>query len=294
MDFVKCSKRYLNFNYFFGISSYRPDTEHFLEPNRFIAATMKYLQFAVCISLATFVIVKLNIHGHLFNFRQTEILLITTYVSFDVLRGFIVLIDCLLYRNQMVKIILTFQKLQKYFVNQLDHHISYEPLVKRHLLNIILILLAFIFYIVIFVSRLIVFEVWSSIGIPMRFLQLIQALTFLHITFYIDALCFHLAQLNAVVQRDTDFHRSKTVHFFKSTNILGIQSKLKCYKTIHFELWETAEMLNIVFGWCTITLLMHVFIDLVYSAFWLFDELNKRSGILKAARKWMGWFFETL
>lgn len=283
MDFLECSKPFLKFYYLTGISPYRPEDDQLTNLRIFLFS--KYLQAISCVLVGLYAIRKVNVEGAALNFRQTEIHLIQMYVAFDTLRSIFVFIKCVLHRQMSTEILSMFGKLERYFAQNLNHQISYKPLVKNHIKNMIIMIGTYFAYFCLFFVRVMVHKNGSPIGSPFRIMQIMQTLTFLHIIFYIDVLCFHLAQLNHVIERDTNFHFDKNHYNVETSKVIDIQLNLKYYKTIHFKLWETSRKHNAVFGWCTIALLMLIFIDLVYSTFWLFDEFTKNTGIIRIFRK---------
>lgn len=287
MDFASIAKRHLTFFYFFGISPYCPNANEIGFINLTLAKLPKFIQLISCIYFASTIVIQLNSHDIYQTFSQIETLLLVIYVSFDVLRGILVFLQTIYYKEQISNILNIFQELELYFATKFDHHINYEPFFKKYYLKVIVIKCAYLTLIITFIIRLIVFRVWLKIGIPLRLLQLMQTCTFLHLIFYIDATCFHLFQLTKVVRRDTELYRKINGRHFKRSDIVTVETRLKCYKTVHFQLWEVSSLKNRIFGWCIIALLMHCFIAFVYSAFWLFDELKNQSGLIRKFRKFV-------
>lgn len=111
---------------------------------------------------------------------------------------------------------------------------------------------------------------FTWLAMHLKIMQFTILLSFLQIIFYIDALRFHYHEFNLIVHRD-----------FEQLNTKGrreherlILNKIKCYKIVHFRLWEASQRINKFFGWVIIGLVLYAFVDTVYSAFWLFEEFR--------------------
>lgn len=284
MNLPETVKQCLNLYYFVGISSYSPIANQLTKPQLILAQFSRYLQLLVSVCLPTFIMVRLNYPDVMQSFRQMETLLLIIYVSFDIKRGLCVLVECLFYYRGINDIFMHFRSIELRLATELNHRIEYQPLMQTHNRKMLIIFSGFLLFMVVFITRLIASSM-SPIGVPLSFLQFIQAITLLHVIFYIDIQCFHLAELNKVVRRDTTLFLDKYCRVYQTADIRSIVDKLKCYKAIHFQLWEVSMLHNKVFGWGTIALLLHICIALVHSAFWLWNELKTESGLIKACRK---------
>lgn len=281
MNFLESTKLFLTFYHAIGLSPFHLATDKSVTKFA-ISSLSKYIQFVFCIALASFTIIRLNLNGQN-GIREMETLLITVYMLFDILRGYFVFVQCVLYRQHFQEIADIFQRLDVLFFKYFGHVLTYQSFNKFHLLNIIKISIGYLFHFMVYVViRQCMYGI-SPICFPIALLQLLQALNFLHKIFYIDALCFHLVELNEVIKKDNLEMRCNNCRPISA--IAATRNRLIFYKKIHFALWEAGQVQNKVFGCCTIALVLRVFIDLVYSTFWLFDEINQNNEIIKVLRK---------
>lgn len=283
MNFVESTKQFLTFYHAIGISPFHLATD--TSVTKFANSSLcKYIQFAFCLALASFIIIWFNLNPHYdVPIREMELLLITFYSLMDILRGYFVFIQCVLYRQHFQEIVHIFQRLDVKFFKYFGQVRSYQRFHKFHLLNVTMIAVGYLLHFMVYVVIRHCVYGFSPHCLPVALLQLLQALTFMHIIFYIDALCFYLVELNEVIKKDNC--ELKCGIWPPISAIAFTQNRLKFYKKIHFALWEAAQVQNKVFGCCTIALMLRVFIDLVYSSFWLFNKLNQHSDFIKILRE---------
>lgn len=278
MGFIGNVGRFLNVYYYFGLSPYRVD----MNTNKLnLCHSSKCVHAIISVLVASTLIANVDLMGKWMKIRKMEQLLITVSASFDILRSVIVLLQSFLLHEQIKEILLNFRRIETIFASHLNYVIRYDAFNKKHLWKCVTIIVPYILHISVYFVRHITLKDWLtvSIGFPAGFLKLFQVLTFLYIILYIDALGFFLAQLNCVIERDTIPNELRRTSKPEETQfVLG---KLLSFKTIHFQLWEIGQIHNSVFGWCTIALLLHTSIELMYSSFWFWDEVKRQTGLLK-------------
>lgn len=114
-----------------------------------------------------------------------------------------------------------------------------------------------------------------SFNVPAQFGHLMQCLTYFEMIFYIKVLIFHLSQLNWAIQRDMDRHVSSG-HPNNYKNRILMRNNIKCYKVVHFRLWELSqERISEFFGWSMIFIFIHAFEKFVYTAFRIYREYQR-------------------
>lgn len=294
MDIADTAKSYLDLFFYLGLSPYSPNTDQMSRVHQLLCYIPRYIQLIMSIGLSAYVMVRINCADMMQDYRQIENLLILIYLSVVMMRAVSVLCDCIFYKEQIHGIFAQFQSIRKVMAIELNHRIDYRPLVRQHARKMLIIFSSFTVYVVAYIFRRLIFDLTSPISVPIRILQSYQALTLLHVTLYIDMQTFHMAELNKIVRRDSNQHLNVVGGIRQPLDLKCIVSKLKCYKIIHFKMWEASMMHNRVFGWCSVAVLLHNFAESVYTAFWLFNELRRKTGSLVALRKFQFATFPSL
>ena len=181
----------------------------------------------------------------------------------------------------------TFRMLQNYYALHLNHQILYTKFTNQFFRKIIIIISGFMPYFIIFLYESLIYPL-LPIGIQIKALQIMTSATYLHIIFYVDVLSFYLSELSIVIERDMYEVQEKNSIWIispKSHSNIYIQENLKCYKTVHFQLWEVAQHINSFFGWSMVAILLHGFVDFVYTSYWLIQQLQPPWTIQKIIRK---------
>lgn len=95
------------------------------------------------------------------------------------------------------------------------------------------------------------------------FKELICALAVLHFTLYVDIVRLFVSELNKQI-------RNAPICFFLSSKIVF----LKDVKLMHMELFLLMKQINIFFGWNLVLLMIHYFILITFSFYWLYFTLQ--------------------
>lgn len=236
----------------------------------------------VIISLASscIIIIYSNFATAIWNTLEPLVIFIGSIC--DILRGVFIVLQCLTQTHLIIEMISMFRKLEIYFSIQLRHRLSYDSFQKKYFYKSLIIMTCYMQYLVVYIIRNLFRQYLTPIGIQLRCLQALLLLTILYVIFYIDLLSFNLNELNVVIERDMtqinmDMNRDS------ATSIL-IRNRIKCYKSVHFRLWKIAQAFNSFFGWIMIAMLLHIFSDSVYAAFWLFKELQVQTSYTQIIR----------
>lgn len=277
MDFKASTKLYLNIFHILGYSPYKPwsgsGTSHY--SLRFLSKLMKIVHFILCFGSAIPSYYYLNINTDYPPLSTTETIIVNINLACHLLRATFVLIYCVYRKELIYDAMHIFSELRKYYANHMKHRVLYHGFRNGFGLKFFIGLGALAQYVISYLVRCLIRSYYTPLGILVKVLQLLTALNVLHIVFFIDALTFHLSELNAVIRRDIVSTNAMPNGKYKSDVIC---KKLKCYKVVHFHLWEIAQRLNTFFGWSMLTVLMHGFCDITYSAYWIFEELQLNNG----------------
>lgn len=282
MDFKASTKLYLNIFHILGYTPYATWTGTSWCSLRFLSKFFKILHFIVCFGCAIPAYYYLNINTDYPPISTTETIIININLACHLLRATSVLIYCAYRKELIYDTMHIIWELQRYYVDHMKHRVYYHGFRKCFCLKVVMGLGALIQYIIGYILRCFVRKYFTPLGMIMRVLQLLTVVNVLHIVFFIDALTFHLSELNAVIRRDIVFTNVMANGPCKSDVICRM---LKCYKVVHFHLWEIAQRLNTFFGWSMLTVMMHGFCDITYSAYWIFEELQLNNGFLGVLSK---------
>lgn len=202
---------------------------------------------------------------------KMEILATDLDLIFELFRAASVLIQCIFYKQHFHDINHNFQKIEAHFRTQFQHILPYRSLKTRFYIKASIICAAYFQFFVGHVLRVIKYYN-GYVNNQLRTLQALTLLTFIHIILYIEALSFHLDQLNIVIKRDM-LQRAASSSSSVSDK-LRFHSQLKSVKFIYFGLWLAAQHINKVFSWVLVALSLYTFFDLVVCAFCFYEVIN--------------------
>lgn len=271
MDFKTSTKLYLNIFHILGYSPYSTwSGTPWLVPN-FLTNYFKIIHLILCFGSVIPAYYFLNINTDYPPMSATETIIININLACHLLRATFVVIYCVYRKELIYDMMHIICELQRYYADYMKHRVLYYSFRKCFGLKMLIGIVALMQYVIGYIVRCIVREYFTPLGIILRVLQFLTLFNFLHIIFCIDALTLHLRELNAVIRKDIVFTSVMINGRWKSDVICY---KLKCYKVVHFHLWEIAQRLNTFFGWSMLTVLMHGFCDITYAAYWVFEELQ--------------------
>lgn len=276
MNFRRSIKTYVQFFYGVGLSPYRAGLQ----------TRSKKLSCSDITNIVWFILcLYLFITYFLENMRTADVISKTSdfvyYLDllFEIIRAASVFLQCMIRKQTFYDINFTFQEIESYFYTRLQHRVSYQSFRRRFNLKALIIILAYSQYLVGHIIRL----TRGYVSSQMRILQALTVLTYIHIIFYIEALSYHLDQLNVVIKKDMLQCNSSSLS--RATNNLRFQNQLKSLKWIHFRLWLVAQHINRAFGSILITLTLYSFMDLVVCAYWFYEEIEDRADVYKLFRR---------
>lgn len=284
---MKSIRLHLNVFYFLGLAPYLTDNLKADDKKCRTSIFVVVAQAAIGLALAISCIEVANFGGYENLWSRTDIVIINFVAICEIVRITFVLIQCVFYREVLNEVCRTFRSLQLYYATSLRYHIIYQKFFKQYFRKVLFIICGFLPYFLIFVWETVMYAL-APIGLQIKTLQIMTSATYLHIIFYIDLLSFYLAELNVVIERDTYNDESKNnimIISKKSLSNIFIREKLKCYKHVHFQLWEVSQRINAFFGWSMVAILLHGFVDFVYTSYWLIQQLQPPWAIEKIIRK---------
>lgn len=284
MDFTRNSKIFLSFFYYIGISPYQPQSKKMICKALKLSNVFFILQSAVTISLAISCIAILDSGGYSsMVMNSLKVLILYINSACEIVRTMFILTQCLTNKHLIFEFIYTVYRLDTYFLTKMKYRIPYQLFRRQYLSKILMIFGGLSQYLSTFIIRCFLYYCLTPTGVQLRFFHCMRVVTILHIIFYIDLVCFHLSHLNAIVLRDIDQFKNINVKEKLTIGILK-RNKIKCYKHVHFRLWQITQRLNVTFGWIMIAILLQIFVDFIYSAFWLFEEFHLKSSYLRVFR----------
>lgn len=252
---------------------------------------------------------------------SVETLIIYMCTSCEMLRAIFILSHYIMHRTLLHDVLVTMQKLELYFLVHMKHRLPYGRFFRQFTIKASIAIISYVAYLMLYALRCWSKNYFSTVGTQLRVLLMCTVFSTLYITFYVHTLNFHLHELNAVVVRDMaaqnnrntnkNHNNNNNINYgnshssryannshmhpiqHKSTTVassmLGIllRNKIKCYKNVHFRLWESSEKLNTSFGWIMMAIVMQHFFVFVYSAVWIFLEIHGKSSTLFIIRETM-------
>lgn len=274
MKFTSDTGPYLSVFYFLGMSPYHPDTDFAHVKDNQINILILAQIASIILSLSCAVI--LGIDGSNRTLNPVEIIVIL-YIICDIAKALCVTFQCVLYKCQIREIFHAFHKLESYFVIHFNHRISYEMFRRKCHLYTLLIFIGFAQYLFVYILRCVYKHIFPTYTIQAHTVHFIQSLTYLHMIFYIEAVAFYIRQLTSMIQRDMNIFRIAN-DLYKISNRNLIRNKIKCYKFVHFRLWEMTQRVNVFFGWSMIIIFSHAFVKFVYTIYRVFEEFHSNNG----------------
>lgn len=278
MDLKTSSSFYLKLFYYLGLSPYHPTAQkgHLIG----LAACLKFIQAAICITTGILSLYFLNAHDQL---KNTEIIIVDFVVFCELSRGTCNLLQCMCFKQQLIEVMSIFDNLDLYFAAQLNHRICHRPFIKIFFRKFMLIFSFFVIYIISYVVRWFLHDGLGAASFILKVVQLIEIFNHLHIIFYIVALCFYMKQLNLVVKSDMLHDQDLS----KPCILFHLHCRLKAYKNVHFRLWMASESVNRFFAFSLAPTVLYSFSTVIYSIYWLFQSFYDHLLLVTIWRKAM-------
>lgn len=281
MNYLKNTRFFINLFNMLGLSSCKARSK-ITDINRVVVvrATEIFSKFAwggFCLSIALYCMYVENFSGKPVSKSTVEIIIFNLTLSCDSMRAVCILIQCVCYRTKFTEIHNMLQKIESYFFIHLNHRILYQPFRYKFTVKCVVLLSVYAQYMIGIVTLALRSYV-IGIGLHIKLLQIVTVFTFLHIILYVDALSFHLGQLNVVLKRDVQSQIGRVIGDpSRQFHILG---KLKSLKMAHFHLWLVTQQINRVFGWSLLTMFIYASVDVVFCVTWCYEELRRERDIL--------------
>lgn len=289
MDFQKSIAPYVNVFYYLGQSpcllKYNKESKYRIMSNIFllIHVTISLTLSFSCLYLINMVCTQ--------EWSHTDRLIINILALCEMIRIFSIFVQCVVYKSVLIDVIRTFRSLERFFAIHLSHLISYRKFQRQFRNKVITVVIAYLPQFIMFVEKESIHKM-TSVGPQAKCLQIFKIIYMLYNIFYIDLLNFYFSELNLMIRKDiaNDVYRSNTNYNSvtisnQSPNSLFIREKLRHYKTVHFNLWETGQRISCYFGWSLIVMIIYVFVEFVYAAYFIILNLHSRHVLLKVARK---------
>lgn len=267
MDFDRSMQSYLNFFYYIGLTSYRPQATS-RNCHKFFAWT-KYAQLLMCHTLSIFALISMNEGDMLPHQRTTQTIIINLFILCDMARSTSIFLQMFYFANTLTEIIGIFRSVDKCLKEQVKYRIPYRVFQREYRRTFLISTFVVALYILGFVGR-VLGGIYASLASHFtKVLQVMTACTYLHIILYVQGQSFHIRQLNAVVRRDMVLFQG-TVSMPLAMK-LQLRHRLKIYKFVHFRLWTVSKRISEYFGYSMIALFLHAFSDVIYCAFWAYQ-----------------------
>lgn len=290
MNFLQKHKTILKIFYYSGLLPCRVDI-----PTQFsfIHCCAKYGQVIHCVILSIYLIIHAQ---HEIGIRLIEELLMLIFVSFYVATSFFVLMQHFLHGNEIREILRSFRRIESSYVRNLQHRIAHEAFNKTRTTKVSIVVGARIVHLCIYTLRRMLYPQLPTIGTKAGLLKIQFIFTLLYVQFFIDAILFFFSELNIVIQREVMTRRRNVQRICSDCQSDEMHDILLHYKTIHFQLWIVCDRFNRVFGWWCVAAMLNMSVDLIYSAFWLFEEIRRQTTVVRTIRRFSITFllFETM
>lgn len=280
MNYLQCTGWFFKLFYRLGVS---PNLSHsYLKNNSrqsIREAVLMVMQIIIVYYMAITVGVNMNSGNKIHLYSRPDIVFNYIFSICEMVRCSCVFMQCIFQKYALYDIVNTFRKIESFFVIHLRYRIVYVAFKKQFLAKAIVLIFFYVQYIFMYILRRMLHPPKYPIVFQIKILQFIFTMNLLHIIFYIDLLSFHLHELNSAIQNgiieNNDQNLSNVVFFCKkSSNKLVIRDRIKCYKCIHFRLWEVAQQFNCYFGWCMVPMALHSFASVVYYTYWLVQHMH--------------------
>lgn len=261
MDFKRSSKFYLNIFYFLGLSPYHPNCPGGLLA--YLVTCFKFIQATICISASIFALYYLNTNDHM---TDIETIIINFYIFCDLFRANSTLLQCLCFKQHLIKVICIFDNLYSYFATQLHHRVCYRAFLSGFRCKFVAMIFFCILYLFSFGLRWILLDDLGKTGGILKIVQFMTMYNDLHIIFYIDALGFYMKQLNLVMARDS----LNAQHLLMPSAMSHLKSRLKAYKNVHFRFWLASQHINRFFEFSLTPLVLQLLNAFSFAVFRIF------------------------
>lgn len=271
MIFIKSVRSFLKIFYLLGLSPFNGEIRSKKEGFA-VSDVYKYISLIVSwiLSISCIYILFTDPIAEGLTPADTYIFLLSFIC--EIFRSTILFMQCVIQKKKFIEINYGFQKIASYFYIHLQHIIPYRTFRRKFIVRILIVSSAYIQYLLRHLFRNRNYFGFSS---RLRILQVLTVCTFLQIIFYVDNLTFHIKQLNVVIGKE--LVRKKSI-FTGNSNSVGNRQKLKTIKVLHYRIWSVAQNINSLFGWSLIALILNGFLDFIYCAYWVYEELHSRSG----------------
>lgn len=273
-------RHYTSYHKYFsllGVSLYNPECVL-----RSYAKVSLYVFVVISTAAPGYSVLQLVSNERMFTyFGPMEIIILNIAAVSDAARSALLPIHAHRYKSLFERIWLLHRDLDAFFDVHLGHQLPHRTYSKQYLLKVGMVLGGYVLMIIGYIAKNVATGDVAKLSIVKRVLQWSSAIGTIYVAYYIDILSFYLSQLNAVIARDVAGYIGDSL----DVNKLFIVDKLKNYKIVHFRLWLLGQWLNEIFGWHILLLVLNAYADCVYSAFWLFEEVNRDNGIFATLRK---------
>lgn len=264
--------------YFLGQSPYVGNARqrHYSRNHRhpILSTLPSYIFFGIYIGLAGQSLFSLLTKGKPNGFGMADTIITSLSVGSDCLKAMCVFSQCFCHQQLMLDMMNVYHDVEIIFSKQLQYHVSYDRFRRRF--RIKASVLASIYFASIlpqFYHQF--FSNIDSIFLKTKLLNGMMVIAVVHSIFYFDLQNLYAEQLQVVMRRDT---------MELSREDVSTLMKLKCYKLIHFRLWENCQRLNAYFGWALVVLFMRVFVHTVVNIYWQVAHLKKSTRIFPMIR----------
>lgn len=130
-------------------------------------------------------------------------------------------------------------------------------------------MIIYAFNVIFFITRSI--QIGFSTPVAYKFWELLNTISIIHTVFYIDLLRYHLLQLNLIIRNEITYNHivENPAAYEKRIKYFWMLRKLKISKIIYYRLWEISQDLNESFGWTISALMLELFNNATYCAYWI-------------------------
>lgn len=264
-------KRFLFFIYFIGIAPC-PVGGQSKSKLYFVSDILKYFNFISCLFLSWhFYYVSTYRMNELFTSSDAVVFVLD--MIFEIFRSVAVFLQCVFYQHHFHEIRYYFTQIELNFNLFFCHRISYETLKTRFTLKMVVILGAYLQYLIGHFMRIKSLEDLLLTS-QLRILQAMTILTFLHFMVYIDALNFYFNQLNTVVRSEMKRNQFNSIAKISMAHRLKYRNRLYSMKVLHYQLWKATQYINDAFGWIGMALILYTFSDVVLCLIWFYEEIK--------------------
>lgn len=232
--------------------------------------------FGIALCVACSVVLNANSQRTSKSVDRMDIFITRIFICLQFSRSLLVLLQCLFYEQTYGNIVNTYNRLEVFFVQQMEYRLNFEHFSRDVAIKMTLTLFAFIQFAIVHILITWSYTGFNVVLLLIKLLRFLFVFTCAHLVFSVDALTFYMEQLMAVIARDAGNDQSiDSLPFFKqSVKCELLRNRLKNYKNAQFTLWENSQRLNRFFGWSMVMILLIVFLDSSYTAYWLFYELQ--------------------